>query len=873
MRRGLHILTSRISNKIILPYLVVVVCIAIAMTFVTVRLTVGALQERIDNRLIEAGQVTSDALVAAEDQQLTQLRAMVFTQGVAESLLAGDQAALNTLLRPHWANARLEALVVFDRRGQPLLAWDRPAGSSVDAAPSNFQARDLPGWWLVQQIVAGRSDALGDKFSAFHDHHFYTAAPVRQDGQVIGGMMVGLPLDQLLEQLQRNSQASITTLYDAEGRAVATTQVLPSGSVAPAIPAPLLAQLRAKESSAEPFHLQDSTTLNGREYQLAYSPLRVRRATNGFFSVGVSRQFIVDTWAAGRLPLVALTMVLIGAVVGVGVGVSQRITHPLQHLANTARAVTNGELRRRSTIASRDEIGVVARSFNQMTERLLHLYETSRTLSASIQTTAILTQTQAAVEPLVPGAQVMALLNEQHGWRCYLDDGAAERWRGLSQHAARDSAAILALARSIDKPRVMSANDPRLQALALPGSIAEICCMALTVQHELVGLLLFLHAAPGAINESVMVPLAAIGSMAAPALNNARLYAAIQAEGDRRRVILESIADGVVVCDAERQIVLMSAAAETLLDLHDWAERRYHFDQLPLKPLARSGAALAAAPDRYEAYGRILRVTCARLPAADDGLSGEVIVLHDITDEAALDQAKTNLIALISHELRTPLTTIQGAVDMLRQGIGGQLSPVQSELAETALRQSRAMSSLIDKALIVANLETDSLQLNIQPTELQIALQGTIRSLQSAAADARVEMHVDLPGNLPAVMADARMIQVALEEVVGNALKYGDGAPVEISAYAEGDDVILAVRDYGPGIAPEEQAQLFQRLSRSADSINTALRGLGLGLVMTRELLERQGGAIGVQSTPGEGSLFTITLPGVSRAVEAQSAA
>jgi signal transduction histidine kinase len=104
--------------------------------------------------------------------------------------------------------------------------------------------------------------------------------------------------------------------------------------------------------------------------------------------------------------------------------------------------------------------------------------------------------------------------------------------------------------------------------------------------------------------------------------------------------------------------------------------------------------------------------------------------------------------------------------------------------------------------------------------------------------------------------------------VLDNAIKYGNGAPVWITATDQGDGITLAVRDEGPGIAPADLPNLFRRLRRSADSLNAAPRGMGLGLSISRELIERQGGTISVQSELGEGTLFSIFLPGVSDAVQ-----
>ncbi|HEY0737316.1 MAG TPA: ATP-binding protein [Herpetosiphonaceae bacterium] len=832
----------------------------------TVRLTVGALQERIDNRLIEAGRVTSDALVAIEEQQLTQLRSMVFTQGVAKALVEQDRQALTRLLRPQWTNAQLATLIAFDRSGQPLLAWEQAANANAAQPPIERQISNLPDWWLVQQIIAGRSDAFGDKFSAFHEQQLYTAAPVVQDGQVVGGLIVGLPLDQLLNRLQASSQASFTTFYNAQGEAIVTTHLVTAGESTPPIPAPILEQLRAEQPSLEQ-HIQSNITLSRREYQIAYSPLQLRRATTGFFAVGLSRQFIIDTWADTRLPLLGLFLALVGAVIAVGVAVSRRITQPLHNLVSTALAVSNGKLQRRASVNSHDELGVVAHSFNQMTERLLHLYETSRSLSTAIDIGDILTRTNAAIQPFVPGALTLALLRDQHGWRVHASHEPQATLINLDQLLIDDRPAITTLIAAAAEPLVAPVDSQPIPGIAIPQPFAEICYTALAFQEHTIGLLIYVHDRPGTFDESARMPLAAIASMTATALNNALLYTEIREEGEQRRVILESIADGVIVCDAERMVTLMNPAAEALLNLHDWQEQRYSFAQLPLTPLPASGASLAARPhqERYVAHGRVLRVTSTSLATTGEGGSGEVIVLHDISDEVALDQAKTNLIAMISHELRTPLTAIQGSVDLLRTGIGGQLSPIQAQLVDTASRQTRAMTGLIDKAIIVANIETNTLTLDIQPTELAKALDSTIRALQATAQSANTELQIELASDLPQVLVDARMLQIALEEVVDNAIKYGGGTPVQISAYTLDDDVVVAIRDHGPGISPEDQQHLFSSLSRGADTLNAEPRGLGLGLVITRELLERQGCAISVQSELGQGSVFSILLPGAGR--------
>ncbi len=856
-------LFSRIRNKIILPYLLLALCLAITMTFLTVRLTTGAVQERLNNRLVEAGQATSDSLVAVEDQQIEQLRSMVFTIGVADAVDVGDRESLETLLRPYWASLDLAALAVFDERGAPLLAWQRDPAAAPGSPPAQAATAGLETSWLVQQIVAGREDEFGDKFSAFRDRFFYTVAPVRRGGRLAGGMMVGLPTDTLLERLQARSQASITTFYDGSGRAFATTQILVSGEVVPAVPPEALAGLHTARESAAPTHIQSVATLNGRDYQFAYSPLRVRRTVDGFFSVALSRGFILDTWAQQRLPLMLLALGMVLAVIVLGLVLSRQITRPLHDLVVTAHAVARGELRRRSGVESQDELGVVSRAFNQMTERLLHLYEASRAISAQTQIEAILGQVTAALRPLTPGAHAAALLEDARGWRCHIAADAPVPLLALHHRRLSDPPPTDCLLRA-SGPLVLPADHPLLRPLGLPESVAEVGCVALMVQERLIGVLLVLADRAGLFSEAVMEPLAAVASMAATSLHNTRLYLEIQTEGNRRRAILESIADGVVVCDADRYVALMNPAAEALLKLPDWSSRRYHFSELPLTPLAelalRTGE--RALHPRYEVYGQVVQASSAVLSSQDEALSGEVIVLHNISEEVALDQAKTSLIALISHELRTPLTTMTGVADMLAKEIGGPLTEVQKELAHMALRQSQAMGALIDKAILVANIEAGALECDLKPIHLRSVVETAIGPLRSAAQEAGVTLRLSIPDSLPLVVADTRLLAIALQQLLENAISYAADAPVRVVARTYRDGVALGIRDYGPGIPAEDLPQIFRRLHRGAGSLNAAPRGMGLGLVITRELIERQGGTISVESQPGEGTLFNIFFPG-----------
>jgi signal transduction histidine kinase len=160
----------------------------------------------------------------------------------------------------------------------------------------------------------------------------------------------------------------------------------------------------------------------------------------------------------------------------------------------------------------------------------------------------------------------------------------------------------------------------------------------------------------------------------------------------------------------------------------------------------------------------------------------------------------------------------------------------------------------------VAGIEMGTLELDVQPTGLRTMVQVAVNQLRAAAAAQGTTISVELADELPLVQADARMLTFAIHQLVENAIKYGAGAPIRLLARRHGRGVALAVRDSGPGIPAAQLPHLFQRLRRSDSALNEGPRGIGLGLVLARELVERQGGAISVQSQVDQGSLFTIFL-------------
>jgi signal transduction histidine kinase len=223
--------------------------------------------------------------------------------------------------------------------------------------------------------------------------------------------------------------------------------------------------------------------------------------------------------------------------------------------------------------------------------------------------------------------------------------------------------------------------------------------------------------------------------------------------------------------------------------------------------------------------------------------------------------AREDFISIASHELRTPLTPLSLQVERLGRRVGQgkalpeDLEPIQQSLA----RQVDRMTALVDVLLDVTRLRTGPMVLQRESLDLATLARETVDSLSDDLRRARCALSFEAPHPVVAEWDPTRM-QQALINLLTNATKYAAGAPVAVSVSAEPSRARLVVRDGGPGIALGEQAVLFHRFAR-LPSAHRQGGGLGLGLYITRQIVEAHGGTIRLDSRPGQGATFTCTFP------------
>ncbi|HMO59189.1 MAG TPA: cache domain-containing protein, partial [Roseiflexaceae bacterium] len=644
MRRLLTAFRSHISYKIIVPYLVLTLVVMMAGAAIAVGLVAASWEERLQNQLAQVARNTSDALVRREQNHLEFLRQLAFAPAsssnpsMADAYTDPDPAVLEQTLRPYYdfgvvsANADFDRLIAFDRSGATLVDWQR-VSDAPNAEPIRIEGTDLSGVDFVRAIASGTLVGGNDKFSGLiyfapdPQPHFYTAVPVRRGEEIVGGVVMAIKVDRLLASLERSSQAAVTTFYDLNGAATSTTLV-PRSELATLNMDPDIVQALRDGQAQSVFTL----LIRQREYQLAYSPLVVADTQVGYFSVGLSRDFQVQSLSLSRNTIIAIALVLALGSVLLGYRIAHQITMPLESLVSTAEAVTAGDLERRTPIQSPDELGRLAQAFNQMTEHLLQLYRTSRELNTSIEVDAVLGVTRRTVQSFVPETETLVLMRSDMSMRYLVDTDAPSEIKALRMKAIDIDHPFLRDLASERRTQIFAAADaPQLNQLGLgeDAGFATLMLTPLVVQDQPAGTLIFAHREPNAFEGATEPTLVAVANMASSVLYNAILFDRVQNEASERRAILQSIADGVVVCDPDRTILLMNAAAEQMLEMHDWKAGQVRFDSLPLARV-EAGRDIFGRDvgdiEHYQLGDRMLRLSRAPVIADTGDVLGEVIV-------------------------------------------------------------------------------------------------------------------------------------------------------------------------------------------------------------------------------------------------------
>ncbi|TBH20957.1 ATP-binding protein [Thermus thermamylovorans] len=374
-------------------------------------------------------------------------------------------------------------------------------------------------------------------------------------------------------------------------------------------------------------------------------------------------------------------------------------------------------------------------------------------------------------------------------------------------------------------------------------------------------------------SERLLSRLSQVGTLLALVLEKARFLELLEAEEDRLKALMENSQDVVYVLDREGIIRFVSASVRAVLGYDPEGYKRAPVQGLESvypedRPLAAALLQeLLAHPGQVRTGEfRVLHADGTAIPMEAWGrnlldeprVRGVVVNLRDLRPRLEAERLKGEFIAAVSHELRTPLAVIMGLAELLREE---PLSESASESVELILESTFRLKTMVDNLLDTSRLEAGRFEVVRRPVDLRPSFLELARSFQGVARFSGVDFRVEV-GELPVIEADPDRVVQVLGNLLSNAFKFTPpGGAVRFAARREGEAVLLEVEDTGPGIPQEELPGLFQRYARAKNARARGVSGTGLGLFISKHIVEAHGGRIEVESEEGRGSLFRVILP------------
>ncbi|MDF1719825.1 MAG: ATP-binding protein [Minwuia sp.] len=338
-----------------------------------------------------------------------------------------------------------------------------------------------------------------------------------------------------------------------------------------------------------------------------------------------------------------------------------------------------------------------------------------------------------------------------------------------------------------------------------------------------------------------------------------------QADAAALRAILDGIERPVLTFDVRRRLEFMNLAARELfgtgLEGRDIAAALRHPDVLAaIEKSVSDRQSRSAEFPVFAPVKRRFRVTIDALPARFVGGQGFVASVDDVTDSRRVQEMRSGFVADVSHELRTPLAAVLSIVDTL-QGPARNDPKAQERFLDILREQSERMARLVDDLLALSRIEMNEHQPPRDKVDLSAVLDGVLKSLSLLAEAREMQVVKDYPDDMLAVGARDEMTRL-FTNLVDNAIKYGDrGTLVSVTANVDAQNILVEVRDQGPGIAREQIPRLTERFYRTDKARSRTAGGTGLGLAIVKHIVSRHRGELAIRSSEGEGSCFAVRIP------------
>jgi len=396
-----------------------------------------------------------------------------------------------------------------------------------------------------------------------------------------------------------------------------------------------------------------------------------------------------------------------------------------------------------------------------------------------------------------------------------------------------------------------------------------IACAPLRSRGNVIGVLEAINPIDNRFSPDALEVLTGIGSLAGTTIDNARLFEQLQAAHHRYQELFEDSIDSILITDwngrvleANRQTEITSGfEKDHLLDLAigqlhliDYEKVGLGFEHL------QTGETISYESELHSRGGKKIPIQVHVRSVLINGQTNLQWILRDITERKNLDRMREDLISMIYHDLRSPLSNIVSSLDVLNAMLAPEGDPAYNSLLNIAMRSTERIQRLTNSLLDMNRLESGQPVVNRFATSLHLLVRDALDAIAPTAESKNLTIHPDLPEGLPLVLVDADMIRRVLINLLDNAVKYSPpDEDITVTASQADSWMLLTVQDSGPGISAEDRERIFDKFTRLSSTRDA--QGFGLGLAYCRLAVEGHGGKIWVDSAPGQGSRFCLTLP------------
>jgi len=330
--------------------------------------------------------------------------------------------------------------------------------------------------------------------------------------------------------------------------------------------------------------------------------------------------------------------------------------------------------------------------------------------------------------------------------------------------------------------------------------------------------------------------------------------------------ILNTINDGLLIFDKEKKLLLINKTAKDFFGVGEEVLGKKTFE-LSLHPNLKTLFYLLT-EDIKEVFRKelkirenlILEVTSLSILERGEEF-GKLVVLHNVTREKMLEKLKTDFVSISAHQLRTPLTSLKWSLESLR--FSGKLTQEQQKILEKANESLTRILSLVNELLEITRIEEGRQLYKISSIKFEEILKKVIKEFEEKIKEKNLKFELKLPSKrIPRIKADPEKISIVIENLLDNAIRYTPaGGSIKISLDIFENELQFSIEDTGIGIPEKEKESIFKKFFRASNAIKMETEGSGIGLFVSKNIVEAHGGKIWFRSQESKGSKFYFTIP------------